>query len=42
MARKNAFYAQSGAFPPFKNGLQDYVRLQNVATPKKLTSQFAI
>jgi ATP-dependent phosphofructokinase / diphosphate-dependent phosphofructokinase len=30
------------AFPPFKNGLPDYVRLQNVATPKKLTRQFAI
>jgi 6-phosphofructokinase 1 len=30
------------AFPPFKNGLPDYVRLQNVATPKKLTNQFAI
>jgi hypothetical protein len=30
------------AFPPFKNGLPDYVWLQNVATPKKLTNQFAI
>ena len=30
------------AFPPFKNGLPDYVRLQNVATPKKLTSPFAV
>jgi hypothetical protein len=30
------------AFPPFKNGLPDYVRLQNVATPKKLTNQFVI
>jgi hypothetical protein len=30
------------AFPPFKNGLPDYVRLQNVATPKKLTRQFAV
>jgi 6-phosphofructokinase 1 len=27
------------AFPPFKNGLPEYVRLQNVATPKKLTRQ---
>jgi hypothetical protein len=30
------------AFPPFKNDLPDYVRLQNVATPKELTNQFAI
>ena len=30
------------AFPPFKNGLPDYVRLQNVAVPKKLTTPFAI
>jgi ATP-dependent phosphofructokinase / diphosphate-dependent phosphofructokinase len=30
------------AFPPFKNGLPDYVRLQNVALPKKLTTPFAI
>jgi 6-phosphofructokinase 1 len=30
------------AFPPFKNGLPDYVRLQNVAVPKKLTTSFAI
>jgi 6-phosphofructokinase 1 len=30
------------AFPPFKNGLPDYVRLQNVAAPKKLTRPFAI
>jgi 6-phosphofructokinase 1 len=30
------------AFPPFKNGLPEYVRLQNVATPKKLTRQFAV
>ena len=30
------------AFPPFKNGLPDYVRLQNVAAPKKLTAPFAI
>jgi 6-phosphofructokinase 1 len=28
------------AFPPFKNGLPDYVKLQNAAAPKKLTSQF--
>ena len=30
------------AFPPFKNGLPDYVRLQNVAAPKKLARQFAV
>jgi ATP-dependent phosphofructokinase / diphosphate-dependent phosphofructokinase len=30
------------AFPPFKNGLPDYVRLQNVAVPKKLNREFAI
>ena len=30
------------AHPPFKNGLPDYVRLQNVAAPKKLTTEFAV
>jgi ATP-dependent phosphofructokinase / diphosphate-dependent phosphofructokinase len=30
------------AYPPFKNGLPDYVRLQNVATPKKLTTEFTV
>ena len=30
------------AFPPFKNGLPDYVRLQNVAVPKKLAREFAV
>ena len=30
------------AFPPFKNGLPDYVRLQNVAAPRKLTAGFTI
>lgn len=30
------------AYPPFKNGLPDYIRLQNAAVPKKLTTQFAI
>jgi ATP-dependent phosphofructokinase / diphosphate-dependent phosphofructokinase len=30
------------AFPPFKNGLPDYVRLQNVVTPKKVTRTFAV
>ena len=30
------------AYPPFKNGLPDYVKLQNVAVPKKLTRQFSV
>jgi 6-phosphofructokinase len=30
------------AYPPFKNGLPDYVRLQNVAAPKKLSTEFAV
>ena len=30
------------AYPPFKNGLPDYVKLQNVAVPKKLTREFAV
>jgi ATP-dependent phosphofructokinase / diphosphate-dependent phosphofructokinase len=30
------------AYPPFKNGLPDYVRLQNVAAPKKLTRKFTV
>ena len=30
------------AYPPFKNGLPDYVRLQNLAVPKKLTSEFTV
>jgi 6-phosphofructokinase len=30
------------AYPPFKNGLPDYVKLQNVGTPKKLTKEFAV
>jgi len=30
------------AYPPFKNGLPDYVKLQNVAVPKKRTREFAI
>ena len=30
------------AYPPFKNGLPDYVKLQNVAVPKRLTRQFSI
>jgi hypothetical protein len=30
------------AYSPFKDGLPDYVRLQNVATPKKLVKKFAV
>jgi ATP-dependent phosphofructokinase / diphosphate-dependent phosphofructokinase len=30
------------AYPPYKNGLPDYVRLQNVVAPKKLTGEFTI
>jgi 6-phosphofructokinase 1 len=30
------------AYPPFKNGLPDYVTLQNVAVPKQLTREFAV
>jgi 6-phosphofructokinase 1 len=30
------------AYPPFKNGLPDYVKLQNAAAPKKLTREFAV
>jgi 6-phosphofructokinase len=30
------------AYPPFKNGLPDYVKLQNVAAPKKLTTEFVV
>src|SRR6516165_4340600 len=30
------------AYPPFKNGLPDYVKLRNVAVPKKLTKEFAV
>jgi 6-phosphofructokinase 1 len=30
------------SYPPFRNGLPDYVKLQNVAAPKKLARGFAI
>ena len=30
------------AYPPFKNGLPDYVKLRNVAVPKKLTTDFPV
>jgi ATP-dependent phosphofructokinase / diphosphate-dependent phosphofructokinase len=30
------------AYPPFKNGLPDYVKLQNAAVPKKLARTFTV
>jgi ATP-dependent phosphofructokinase / diphosphate-dependent phosphofructokinase len=30
------------AYPPFRNGLPDYVKLRNVAVPKRLAGAFAI
>ena len=30
------------AYPPFKKGLPDYVKLQNAAVPKKLATDFAV
>ena len=30
------------AYPPFKNGLPDHVKLRNVAAPKKLNTEFAV
>ena len=30
------------AYPPYKNGLPDYVKLQNAAAPKKLATEFAV
>ena len=30
------------AYPPSRDGLPDYVKLQNVAVPKKLAGTFAI
>jgi 6-phosphofructokinase 1 len=30
------------AYPPFKDGLPDYVKLQNAAVPKKLAREFAV
>ena len=29
-------------YPPFKNGLPDYVKLKNAAVPKKLKTEFRI
>jgi 6-phosphofructokinase 1 len=29
-------------FPPFKDGLPRYVRLKNVAVPKKLAAEFKL
>jgi len=33
---------QGEAYPPYKKGLPDYVRLKNVAVPKKLATDFAV
>jgi 6-phosphofructokinase len=30
------------AYPPYKDGLPDYVKLQNAAAPKRLTREFAV
>ena len=30
------------AYPPFKHGLPDYVKLQNVAAPKRLSTAFSV
>jgi 6-phosphofructokinase len=30
------------AYPPFKNGLPDYVKLRNVSLPKRLTREFSV
>jgi len=30
------------AYPPFKNGLPDYVKLRNAPVPKKLTTEFSV
>jgi ATP-dependent phosphofructokinase / diphosphate-dependent phosphofructokinase len=30
------------AYPPFKNGLPDYVKLRNLAVPRKLTADFTV
>jgi hypothetical protein len=30
------------SYPPFKDGLPDYVKLQNVVVPKKLASAFIV
>ena len=30
------------SYPPFKEGLPDYVKLQNVVVPKKLASTFTV
>ena len=33
---------QGEAYPPFKNGLPDYVKLRNAPSPKKLAQTFAV
>jgi len=29
-------------YPPFKNGLPEYLKLQNAAAPKKLNKEFGV
>jgi len=33
---------QGEAYPPFKNGLPDYVKLRNAPAPKQLAAEFAV
>lgn len=33
---------QGESYPPYKNGLPDYVKLKNISIPKKLTSTFKV
>jgi 6-phosphofructokinase 1 len=33
---------QGEAYPPYKDGLPDYVRLKNIAAAKKLTTTFTV
>ena len=33
---------QGEAYPPYKNGLPHYVRLKNVAVPKRLATAFTV
>jgi 6-phosphofructokinase 1 len=30
------------AFPPFRDGLPDYVKLRNAAAPRQLNGEFAV
>jgi len=33
---------QGEAYPPYKNGLPDYVQLKNAAVPKRLATGFTV